>query len=105
MSDDSNTYMVAMLWTCTSCGFLKEGGQPKMECPFCEAYKTSFIDIPQHLEKEVREAHCDLPFNHRDCRKMRLELMEGADVHSTARRAGRVLPSAAGNWMDPSTDV
>lgn len=96
-------FMQALLWTCKSCGFVYEGGQPKQNCPVCEAYKTSFIDIPQHLEAQVREAHPDKSFNHGECRTMRLELMKEHDVDSRNRVAGRVLPSASGTNIKPST--
>jgi rubredoxin len=99
-----DTYMHAMLWTCTSCGFVYEGGQPKMECPVCESYKTSFIDIPQHIEREVRTEFDDLPPNHIKCREKRLELMDANDVRKKNRVAGRILPAAAGNHMNPSSD-
>ncbi len=101
---DFGRYMQAMLWTCTTCGFTYEGGQPKMECPVCESYKTAFIDIPQHIEQEVRTTHPDVPFNHRDCRALRLELMQQNGVRQKNRVAGRVLPAASGNNMNPSDD-
>jgi rubredoxin len=89
-------FMQALLWTCKSCGFVYEGGQPKQNCPFCEAYKTNFIDLPQHLEATVREAHPDKPFNHAECRTMRLELMQESGAQSSFRVAGRVLPTVSG---------
>lgn len=98
-----DTYLHAMIWTCKSCGFAYFGGQPKMECPVCEAYKTNFIDIPQHLEQAVREAFPSNPPNHRDSRAKRLELMETENVAGKNRAAGRILPAASGNHMDPST--
>ena len=97
-------YLQALIWTCKSCGFVYIGGQPKMECPSCAAYKTSFIDLPQNIEQQVREAHPDLPPNHRDCKAMRLELMASNNVADNFRVAGRVLPNASGNHMDPSAD-
>lgn len=97
-------FIHALIWTCKSCGFSYIGGQPKMECPVCESYKTSFIDLPQHLEQRVREAFPGLPHNHRDCRLKRLELMESEHVVDNFRVAGRILPAASGNSMDPSTD-
>lgn len=95
-------FMQALLWTCKTCGFVYEGGQPKQNCPVCEAYKTSFIDFPQHLEAQIREAHPDKSFNHTDCRNMRRELMEEHDVDAKNRVAGRVLPSASGTNINPS---
>lgn len=105
MSFSSSAYMQAMLWTCKTCGFVLEGGQPKYECPLCESYKTSFIDIPQHLERQVREAHDKLPPNHQSCRTARLSLMKEHGVDKLRRAAGRVLPAAAGNHIDPSHDL
>lgn len=95
-------YFQALLWTCTSCGFVYEGGQPKMECQMCEAYKTAFIDIPQHIEAQVREEFADLPPNHINCRERRLELMEESKSLRKFRVAGRVLPSESGNNIDPT---
>ena len=92
-------FMQAMIWTCKSCGFAYEGGQPKQNCPFCEAYKTSFIDLPQHLEAQIREAHPDKPFNHADCRAMRKELMKEHGVLTSFRVAGRILPTVSGQQM------
>lgn len=105
MSTSFDTYMSAMLWTCKHCGFIYEGGQPKMECPVCESYKTSFIDFPQHLEREIRTEFSEVPPNHRDCRAKRLELMEEHNVDAKNRVAGRVLPAASGNNMNPSSDL
>lgn len=98
----SSPYMQAMLWTCKSCGFVLEGGQPPYECPLCEAYKTSFIDFPQHLEQQLRTAHESLPPNHKDCRAQRLELIKTHGVDKKSRAAGRILPAASGNNMNPS---
>ena len=63
-----DTFFQAMLWTCKTCGYQIEGRQPMYECPLCESYKTNFIDIPQHLEAKVREAHEGKSFNHADAR-------------------------------------
>lgn len=104
MGEKFDTYMHAMVWTCTTCGFIHEGGQPKMECQVCESYKTAFINLPQHLEREVRETHPELPPNHRTCRDLRLELMAREGVKAKKRFAGRVLPGASGNSMNPSTE-
>lgn len=95
-------FMQALLWTCKSCGFVYEGGQPKQNCPMCESYKTSFIDFPQHLEAQIREAHPDKSFNHAECRAMRRELMEEHNVDAHNRVAGRILPSASGTNIKPS---
>ena len=98
------TFMQAMLWTCRSCGFQLEGGQPPYECPVCEAYKTSFMDIPQHLEKALREEHSDLPANHATLRTKRVELIETHKLDRQRRAAGRILPAASGNSMNPSKE-
>ncbi len=94
--------MQALLWTCKSCGFVYEGGQPKQNCPSCEAYKSSFIDFPQHLEAKVRESYPDVHFNHKFCRTMRLALMAEHNVAAKSRVSGRVLPSVSGEHMNPS---
>ena len=104
MKFSSRPYMQAMLWTCKCCGFLIEGGQPHYECPICESYKTSFIDLPQHIEQSVRSEFADLPPNHQTCRDRRLELMEEHDVDSNRRAAGRILPAASGNNINPSKE-
>lgn len=100
----TDPFMFALLWTCTHCGFVYEGGQPKMECQFCGSYKTAFIDMPQHLEKEVREEFPELPPNHRDCRKVRLSLMKRDKVNARATVRGRVLPATSGTQIDPSNE-
>ncbi len=104
MADESKFtgYFQALLWTCPSCGYVREGGQPKMECQFCEAYKTSFIDIPQDLEAKVRQEFPDLPPNHVKCRQRRLELMKETNAFRKFHVAGRVLPSESGNHIDPT---
>lgn len=94
-------YFQAMLWTCQTCGFVMEGKQPHMECPICEGYKSSFIDIAQHLEKSVRQAHPEKNPNHRVCREKRLQLMQEHDADEHNTYAGRVLPTESGNHMDP----
>ncbi len=99
-----NTFMQAMLWTCRSCGFQLEGGQPPYECPVCEAYKTNFMDIPQHLEQELREEHKDLPKNHATIRAKRVDLIKENNLDRTRRAAGRILPAASGNSMNPSRE-
>ena len=95
-------YFQALLWTCTSCGFIFEGGQPQMECLACEAYKTAFIDIPQHIEQQVREQFPDVPPNHIDCRNRRLELLHASGQHRAFRVSGRVLPTESGQHIDPA---
>ena len=98
----TSSYMQAMLWTCKTCGYVIEGGQPHYECPLCESYKTSFIDFPQHLERTIRQGHPTLPPNHRDCRDQRLALIKEHGVDKKRRAAGRILPAASGNHMNPS---
>lgn len=73
-----------------------------MECDFCEAFKTAFVDIPQDLEATVREEFPELPPKHIKCRERRLELMKANNIARTARVAGRVLPTQSGNHIDPS---
>ncbi len=94
--------MQAMLWTCKTCGFEYEGGQPKQNCPTCESYKTNFIPFPQHLEAEIRTANPDVPFNNAACRAMRLELMKEHKVAERSNVAGRILPSVSGEYINPS---
>ena len=102
MSKDNDTYLKALLWTCQTCGFVKEGDQPHMECPICESYKANFIDIPQDIEQRVRAEHPDKNPNNRVCREMRLKLMKEENAAETNRYSGRVLPTESGNHMDPS---
>lgn len=98
------TFMQAMLWTCRNCGFQLEGGQPPYECPICEAYKTNFMDIPQHLERELREAHAALPPNHAQMREARVALIKEHNLDRKRRAAGRILPAASGNHINPSRE-
>ena len=102
MSSNFSPFMQALLWTCKSCGFVYEGGQPKQNCPSCEAYKASFIDIPQHIEAKVRETYPDLPPNHAQCRALRLDLMSEEQIGAKHRLTGRILPSRSGEHINPS---
>lgn len=102
MTKNFQPFMQALLWTCNSCGFTYEGGQPKQNCPSCEAYKTSFIDFPQHLEAQIRDAHPGLPFNNAQCRAQRLELLRAHQVERKNRVRGRQLPSRSGEHIDPA---
>ncbi len=95
-------FMQAMLWTCKTCAFEYEGGQPKQNCPVCESYKTNFIPFPQNLEAEIRTAHPNVPFNNAACRLMRLELMKTHNVAKLTHTAGRILPSVSGEHINPS---
>ena len=89
----TDTFNMALLWTCTCCGFVWEGGQPHMECPSCEAYKTSFIDIPQHIERQVREKlKKGQRHNCTEARQQRLALMKDSGVMSQFQVKGRFLP-------------
>ncbi len=100
--DTYSPYFQALLWTCKTCGFVKEGEQPHMECPICESYKANFIDIPQHIEREIRETYPGKNPNARACRERRLELMQQEDADSKKSFSGRMLPSQSGNNMQPS---
>ncbi len=86
---NANPFMHSVLWCCTSCGFLLEGGQPTMECPICEAYKESFIDTPAHVEVAIREAAGDDAFNTADARRARLDALRTGGYLRTYRRKGR----------------
>lgn len=86
----TGTFMQSLLWCCTSCGFMRQGGQPIMECPICEAYKTAFIDTPQHLEAQLRETHGEDATNTADARAQRLELLREGGYLRTNRVRGRM---------------
>jgi rubredoxin len=86
-------YTMALLWTCTQCGFVKEGGQPHMECPSCESYKTAFVNLPQHLENEIRAGlKKNQSFNSTAAREQRLALVEAHGVRQRFQVKGRFLP-------------
>ena len=85
---NANPYMHSVLWCCSSCGFVMEGGQPFMECSICEAYKSSFIDSPAHVEAEIREAHGEM-FNGADARGERLEKLRAGGYLRNFRIKGR----------------
>ena len=86
---NSTPLMQTMIWTCGSCGFAIEGKAPHMECPVCEAYKSSFVDIPQHVEVAVRDAFGADNANSAEARRDRLaRLREGGYIRS-ARLRGR----------------
>ena len=86
----ADTYMHSILWCCTSCGFLLEGGQPHMECPICEAYKDAFIDSPAHIEAEIRAEFGDDLTNGTLARRKRLELLRAGGYTRNFRIKGRV---------------
>jgi len=99
---NANPFMHSVLWCCTSCGFVLEGGQPHMECPICEAYKTSFIDTPSHIEAEIRDTYGDLP-NRAEARAERLVKLREGGYLRTFRVKGRF--TLAVNDEDPSREV
>ena len=103
---NADTYMQAMLWCCSSCGFTFAGQQPHMECPICEAYKTSFIDIPQHVEKDIREEFGDLS-NGTEARKARLAALREGGHLRTFRIKGRFTEAVHrhGDSRDYTPDV
>lgn len=86
----AGTFMQSLLWCCTSCGFMRQGGQPTMECPICEAYKTSFIDTPQHIEAELRGEFGDDTTNTAQARAKRLTLLNEGGYLRTHRVRGRM---------------
>jgi len=85
----ADSYMHSVLWCCTSCGFVIEGGQPFMECSICEAYKSSFIDTPGHTEAAVREEFGDL-YNSAEARQARLRQLRAGGFLRNFRIKGRV---------------
>lgn len=99
---NASTYMQSLLWCCSSCGFVIKGGQPKMECPICEAYKTAFIDIPQHVEAEVRGDFGEDLANSADARNARLaKLREGGHLRGF-RVKGRFVEAVHHDRQAPS---
>ncbi|MCB9508300.1 MAG: hypothetical protein H6697_11635 [Myxococcales bacterium] len=86
----ADTFMHSVLWCCSSCGFVLEGGQPMMECPICEAYKTSFVDTPAHVEAAVRAEFGDQS-NGAAGRAKRLELLGEGGYLRSFRRKGRFV--------------
>lgn len=85
----AGTFMQSLLWCCTSCGFMRAGGQPLMECPICEAYKTSFIDTPQHIEAELIRQFGEGNTNHADARAQRLTILREQGLLKNHRVRGR----------------
>lgn len=86
-----SSFQQGLHWCCTSCGFLKVGGQPMMECPICEAYKTSFIDIPQHVEVELAATHGADATNVEAARAERLVKVREAGYAKRFRLKGRAV--------------
>jgi hypothetical protein len=64
-----------------------------MECPSCQAHKTSYINLPQHLEVEIRGAlkKGQQP-NGLAARQQRLQLMRERGVLESFHVKGRFLP-------------
>lgn len=85
----AGTFMQSLLWCCTSCGFMRAGGQPVMECPICEAYKTSFIDTPQHIEAELIDRFGEDNTNTAAARAERLNILRDRGLIKTYRIRGR----------------
>lgn len=86
---NANPWMHSILWCCTSCGFVLEGGQPHMECPICEAYKDAFIDSPAHVEAELRKQFGADGFNSADARAARLTALRAGGFLRRFRVKGR----------------
>lgn len=86
---NANAYMHSILWCCTSCGFVLEGGQPHMECPICEAYKESFIDSPAQIEAALRKQFGADGFNTAAAREARLAQLRAGGFLRKYRVKGR----------------
>jgi rubredoxin len=86
----AGTFMQSLLWCCTSCGFVHKGGQPFMECPICEAYKTAFVDIPQHIEAELIDEFGEDMTNSAEARDARLKMAREGGYLSNVRVKGRM---------------
>lgn len=86
----AGTFMQTLLWCCTSCGFMRQGGQPTMECPICEAYKTSFIDTPQHVESQLIDTFGAGNTNVAAARAERLQVLRTEGYIKTNRVRGRM---------------
>lgn len=82
-------FMQSLLWCCTSCGFMRAGGQPVMECPICEAYKSAFIDSPQQIEAQLLDTYGEGNTNTADARRERLTLLRASGHLSHYRVRGR----------------
>jgi rubredoxin len=85
----ADAYMQSILWCCSSCGFVLDGGQPTMECAICESYKDAFIDSPAHVESEIRDTHGEL-FNGSAARAERLEKLRAGGYLRSFRVKGRI---------------
>jgi hypothetical protein len=64
-----------------------------MECPSCQAYKTSYINLPQHIEVEIRAGlkKGEQP-NSIAGRQQRLALMREHGVLDSFHVKGRFVP-------------
>lgn len=93
---NANSYMHSILWCCSSCGFVLEGGQPTMECPICEAYKSAFIDTPAHVEAELRNEFGDL-HNGAEGRAARLTKLREGGFLKNYRVKGRFTIAVNGS--------
>jgi rubredoxin len=87
---NAHSYMQSILWCCSSCGFVLEGGQPHMECPLCEAYKDAFIDTPGQVEASIRATFGNDASNTADARRARLAALRAGGFLRTYRVKGRV---------------
>jgi hypothetical protein len=61
-----------------------------MECPICESYKESFIDIPQHIESSVRASFGADAANSAEARAARKKLLAAEGLLRRYRVKGRV---------------
>lgn len=86
---NASSYMQSVLWCCTSCGFVLEGGQPQMECPICESYKECFIDSPAHVEAAMRTRFGADQFNSAAARAARLTALREGGYLKKFRLKGR----------------
>lgn len=89
--------MQSLLWCCTSCGFVYRGGQPAMECPICEAYKSAFVDIPQHIEAQLIEEFGDELTNSSAAREKRLTMARTGGFFANVRVKGRMTETVHDN--------
>lgn len=89
----AGTYMQSVLWCCTSCGFIVQFGQPNYECPLCEAYKSAFIDTPQHIERQLVEKHGEGNTNTAEARAERLKILHEQGFMKNSIHRSRQLES------------
>ena len=68
---------------------MRTGGQPLMECPICEAYKSASIDTPQHIEALLLEKYGEGNTNNADARAERLQLLKSHGYLKNPRLQGR----------------